>query len=102
MTLTHSLSLTAATALVFAVGSTQASAQTLIANCTGMIDLNIYQIDMDKPSQNVDGIGQSEVVIDEDKILLQGKFGEYRFDRKVGTLYHNDSDTGIYCTYSQS
>jgi len=51
-------------------------------------------------SQEVENIGMSDTVIDDEAIVLTGDFGEYRFDLNVGTLYHNGSDTGVYCTYS--
>jgi hypothetical protein len=76
-----------------------AVAATITANCTGMLDLNIYEIDTDQPTQDVAGIGASTVSVTADEIRLEGDFGQYRFDLKAGTLYHNDSDTGLYCTY---
>lgn len=76
-----------------------ASAEIITANCTGMVNLDIYKIDPTQPVQDVDGIGTSQVTITDAEILLEGAFGVYRFDLKAGTLYHNDSDTGVYCTY---
>jgi hypothetical protein len=76
-----------------------ASATTITANCTGMLDLNIYEIDPTLETQEVEGIGLSTITKSDDEIRLAGDFGEYRFDLKAGTLYHNDSDTGLYCTY---
>lgn len=74
-------------------------AATVTANCTGMFNLDIYEIDTELSSQEVAGIGTAEVIWSEEDILLTGSFGSYRFDLKAGTLYHNDSDTGVYCTY---
>lgn len=76
-----------------------AHADTITANCTGMLNLDRYEFDTDQPEQDVAGIGPSTFSIDEQEIRLVGDFGEYRFDLKVGTLYHNGSDTGLYCTY---
>ena len=72
----------------------------LTANCTGMLDVNVYKIDLALGTQVVDGIGDAVVTVSEDAILLDGAFGQYRFDRKVGTLYHDEKDTGLYCTYA--
>lgn len=75
--------------------------ESIVANCTGMVNFDIYTIDTEESSQEIENIGLSEVSFVEDmEIVLTGDFGEYRFDRKVGTLYHNGSDTGVYCTYS--
>lgn len=76
------------------------AAEKIIANCTGMLDFDIYTIDTEAESQLIEPIGQAEVSIDDDFIILTGTFGEYKFDRNAGTLYHNDRDTSIYCTYS--
>ena len=76
-----------------------ALAGTVTANCTGMLNLDIYEIDTGRDTQDVAGIGASAVTVSEDEIVLTGAFGSYRFDLKAGTLYHNDSDTGVYCTY---
>jgi len=77
-----------------------ASAESIVANCTGMVNFDIYTIDTQMASQEVENIGMSDTVIDDEAIVLTGDFGEYRFDLNVGTLYHNGSDTGVYCTYS--
>jgi hypothetical protein len=65
-----------------------------------MVNFDIYTIDTQMASQEVENIGMSDTVIDDEAIVLTGDFGEYRFDLNVGTLYHNGSDTGVYCTYS--
>lgn len=75
-------------------------AETITANCTGMLNLDIYTFDTALPKQDIIGIGPADVAITDQMIVLTGAFGEYRFDLKVGTLYHNGSDTGLYCTYS--
>lgn len=90
---------TAVGILAAAVPSLAAS-ETITANCTGMFDLEVYSIDMEQSSQEVEGIGLAEVSATETAIVLEGDFGVYRFDLEVGTLYHDDKDTGIYCTYS--
>lgn len=77
-----------------------ARADVITANCTGMMDLNIYTFDTALPEQEVAGIGTGSFRIDDDAIVMTGTFGEYRFDRKVGTLYQDGRDTGLYCTYS--
>lgn len=77
-----------------------AAARIVKANCTGMIDLNVYTFDTDKPTQDVAQIGEADFAMDADFIVLTGAFGEYRFDLDAGTLYHNGKDTGLYCTYS--
>ena len=82
------------------VFSHSANAEIIEANCTGMLEFDIYEIDTDVAKQEIYKIGESEVSIDEEFIRLAGDFGEYRFDLNAGTLYHNDSDTGVYCTYS--
>jgi hypothetical protein len=84
------------------VAGQAASAEIITANCTGMFNLDVYAIDASKPSQEVAGIGMAEVSINEEAIVLTGDFGEMRFDLKVGTLYKNGSDTGIYCTFARS
>lgn len=81
-------------------GTVSTSSDIITANCTGMLDLNVYTFDPDLPKQDVEGIGSADFSMDDTMILLRGAFGTYRFDLKVGTLYHNDSDTGLYCTYS--
>ncbi|GKY89566.1 hypothetical protein [Sinisalibacter aestuarii] len=78
-----------------------ASAEIITANCTGMFDLNIYEMDTTLASQEVEKIGVAQFTVDDDFIVLTGDFGEYRFDLNAGTLYHNGSDTGLYCTYSR-
>ncbi|MBM3612489.1 MAG: hypothetical protein FJX19_05935 [Alphaproteobacteria bacterium] len=88
--------------LVAAIAAPGAMAETITANCTGMFNLDVYVIDAAKSSQEVAGVGLAEVTITEEAILLVGSFGEVRFDLKVGTLYKNGSDTGIYCTYARS
>ena len=77
-----------------------ASAETITANCTGMLNFDIYNFDSEAPQQTVEGIGEANFELTEDAIVLTGAFGEYRFDIEVGTLYHNGSDPGIYCTYT--
>ncbi len=77
-----------------------ASAGTITANCTGMFNLDIYEFDKTLAKQDVAGIGSADVTITDAEIVLKGAFGDYRFDLKAGTLYHNGSDTGVYCTYS--
>lgn len=86
-------------ALIWLTAPVPALANTVIANCTGMLNFDIYTIETDRPRQEIEGIGEAEVSMDEDFIYLHGDFGEYRFDLKAGTLYHNDSDTSVYCTY---
>jgi hypothetical protein len=76
------------------------SAGPVTANCTGMFNLDVYTFDPALPTQDVANIGTAEVAFSDQAIVLTGAFGEYRFDLKVGTLYHNGSDTGVYCTYS--
>ena len=93
-------------AFLFAVGLTAlvtpgpVSAGTITANCTGMFNLDVYTFESTLPKQDVASIGSADVTISDQEIVLKGAFGEYRFDLKVGTLYHNGSDTGVYCTYS--
>jgi hypothetical protein len=65
-----------------------------------MVNFDIYTIDTELATQEVEGIGTSEFSMDENFIYLRGAYGEYRFDLKAGTLYLNDSDTSVYCTYS--
>lgn len=77
-----------------------ATAGTITANCTGMMDFDIYTFDTEKEMQEINKIGMSKVEITDEAIVLTGDFGDYRFDLGVGTLYHNGTDTGIYCTYS--
>jgi len=89
----------AAFGLALLIGAVPALADTITANCTGMLNLDKYEFDTDLAEQDVAGIGLSEFSINELEIRLLGDFGEYRFDLKVGTLYHNGSDTGLYCTY---
>ena len=86
--------------LLLAAFPSAALAETVEANCTGMFDLDIYQIDLEQPQQEIAGLGQAEVTVTEEAIIAKGGFGEYRFDRKVGTLYVDGSDSGLYCTYS--
>ncbi|SFZ86871.1 hypothetical protein SAMN02983003_4066 [Devosia enhydra] len=86
--------------LLLAALPTAALAETVEANCTGMFDLDIYQIDLDLPRQEIEGLGEADVTVTDESIVAKGGFGEYRFDRKVGTLYVDGSDSGIYCTYS--
>ena len=88
-----------AAVLVLAAVAAPSSADTITANCTGMFELDIYKFDTTKAEQDVDGIGASEFEMDASEIRLRGAFGEYRFDLNAGTLYHTDSDTGVYCTY---
>lgn len=96
---------TAATAtlvLTLALGGVvpaPASADIITANCTGMMDLKVHRFDTSLTRQDVAEIGTGDVTIDADAIVLKGAFGTYRFDLKVGTLYHDGRDTGLYCTY---
>ena len=84
------------------LGSVHAAmAEKIEANCTGMIDFDIYTIDTEEPIQDIALIGTSSVAIDDEFIILTGDFGEYKFDLNRGTLYRDGSDTGIYCTYSR-
>lgn len=89
----------AAIGFVSLVVTVPAHADTITANCTGMLNLDRYEFDDDQPEQDVAGIGPSTFSIDDQEIRLLGDFGEYRFDLNVGTLYHNGTDTGLYCTY---
>ncbi|GGD41906.1 hypothetical protein [Sinisalibacter lacisalsi] len=98
--MTIARNLPAALALSVVMLPQAVSAETIIANCTGMLDFDIYTIDTSQSSQEVENIGMAEVTVEEEAILLTGEFGEYRFDLEAGTLYHNGSDTGVYCTYS--
>jgi hypothetical protein len=77
-----------------------ATAEIITANCTGMLNFDIYKFDSEAPQQMVEGIGEANFELIEDSIILTGVFGEYRFNIEAGTLYHNGSDTGIYCTYT--
>jgi hypothetical protein len=67
-----------------------------------MFDLNIYKVDTELETQEVEGIGTADFAMDAEFIVLTGEFGEYKFDLEAGTLYHNESDTGLYCTYSRA
>ena len=78
----------------------QAISGVVIANCTGMVDFDIYKIDEDLLEQDINIIGKSKVNFQENVIILTGSYGEVKFDLKLGTMYRNGSDTGIYCTYS--
>ena len=78
----------------------QASAGTIKANCTGMLNFDIYTFDSEKESQDVQGIGTSQFTQADGFITLVGDFGEYKFDLSAGTLYLNGNDTGVYCTYT--
>jgi len=78
----------------------QAISGVVIANCTGMVDFDIYKIDEDLLEQDINIIGKSKVKFQENVIILTGSYGEVKFDLKLGTMYRNGSDTGIYCTYS--
>jgi len=73
----------------------------IVANCTGMVNFDIYTIDTELAEQDVEIVGKAMVDIDEKAITLTGPFGEMVFDRKLGTLYQNGSDTGVYYTYSE-
>ncbi len=99
MTFTHGKLTAPGLAFIFLAAPVPTLADTVIANCTGMLNFDVYTIDTERPRQEIDGIGEAEVTMDEDFIYLDGSFGEYRFDLKAGTLYHNDSDTSVYCTY---
>jgi len=76
-----------------------ALAGSITANCTGMLDLDVYTFDSEQPTQEVGKLGTARFLMTADEIRLEGTFGVYRFDLKNGTLYHNDRDTGLYCTY---
>lgn len=91
-----------ACALGLAAGTAAAPSQAaiIVANCTGMVNFDIYNLDDDQPVQEVEGVGKAEYERNDDFILLRGAFGEMKFDLKAGTLYRNGSDTGIYCTYT--
>ena len=65
-----------------------------------MVDFDIYKIDEDLLEQDIAIIGKSKVKFQENVIILTGSYGEVKFDLKLGTMYRNGSDTGIYCTYS--
>ena len=76
------------------LGSVHAAmAEKIEANCTGMIDFDIYTIDTEEPIQDIALIGTSNVAIDDEFIILTGDFGEYKFDLNRGTLYRDGSDT---------
>lgn len=100
MTLMRKINLASVLGLAALAFPLQASAATITANCTGMLNFDIYTIDTERATQEVEGIGTSEFSMDEKFIYLRGDFGEYKFDLKAGTLYLNDSDTSVYCTYS--
>ena len=100
MTMLRNLAVANVAALAILALPGASAAATVTANCTGMLDFDIYSFDTEKPVQDVNKIGTANFQMDDKAIVLTGKFGEYRFDLKVGTLYHNGSDTGIYCTYS--
>lgn len=86
--------------LAFLTLAGQAWAGTITANCTGMLNFDIYTFDSEKDSQDVKGIGASQYTQTDDFITLVGDFGEYKFDLAAGTLYLNGNDTGVYCTYT--
>ncbi len=96
----HKITLSMTAFLTATLITGAAWSQTVTANCTGMLDVNIYKIDLALGTQVVDGIGDAVVTVTEQAIILEGTFGQYRFDRTVGTLYHDDKDTGLYCTYT--
>ena len=79
----------------------RATAEVIVANCTGMVNFDIYTFDTEEPVQEVALIGMAEVTVSDKSILLTGAFGTYEFDISVGTLYHNGTDTGVYCTYKR-
>ncbi len=85
---------------IFTLVGNQAISGIVVANCTGMVDFDIYKIDEDLPEQDINIIGKSKVKFEENFIILTGAYGEVKFDLKLGTLFQNGSDTGIYCTYS--
>ena len=78
---------------------TMLQAETVTVTCTGMLDFDIYAIDTAQETQVIKGIGDAKVALTKGAILLEGAFGVYRFDLEAGTKYHNDVDTGIYCTH---
>ncbi|MYA87350.1 MAG: hypothetical protein F4X97_02650 [Boseongicola sp. SB0662_bin_57] len=101
MEISHLVRIVAGFGMVL-LGSVHAGmAEKIEANCTGMVDFDIYTIDTEKPVQEIALIGKSTVAIDDEFIVLTGDFGEYKFDLNRGTLYRDGSDTGIYCTYSR-
>ncbi len=91
----------AALLIGFMFGAAPAQAEKIVANCTGMVNFDIYTIDSTLEEQDVEKLGPSVATIDDEAIVLTGAYGEVRFDLKVGTLYENGSDTGVYCTYSR-
>lgn len=90
----------AALVLALAALTQPAAAGIVTADCTGMVDHNVYRFDPAVPHQDIAGLGPSEVAVDDVQIRVSGAYGEYRFDLQVGTLYHNGRDTSLYCTYS--
>lgn len=98
MMLTKPLAIAVAIAMSGPVAT--AAAATITANCTGMLNLDVYTFDPGLQTQEVAPLGTAEFSMTEDEIRLVGAFGVYRFDLKRGTLYHNDRDTGVYCTYT--
>ncbi len=89
----------AALCLAILAPAAPAAADVVTADCTGMLNHDIYRIDPDLPQQEIEGLGPAEVEIVDGQIRVTGSFGEYRFDLRVGTLYHDGRDTGLYCTY---
>ena len=85
--------------VAMAMSTGPAAAGTIVANCTGMIEDNVYRFDTDLTTQEIAGIGTGEVSIDDTEIRFEGAFGEYRFDREIGTEYLNERDTGNFCTF---
>lgn len=92
-------SLTTAASAALSLIATMVQAETVTVTCTGMLDFDVYTIDTALEIQVIEGIGDARVTLTDGEILLDGAFGVYRFDLKAGTKYHNDKDTGIYCTY---
>jgi len=97
MTSIRKLPFTASAALC--LSATLVQAETVTVTCTGMLDFDIYTIDTAQETQVVMGIGDAKVALTKGAILLDGAFGVYRFDLETGTKYHDDVDTGIYCTF---
>ena len=63
------------------------AANIITANCTGMMDLEIYTFNPVEELQVVPGYGEVTFALSEEFITLSGEFGQKRFDLKAGTLY---------------
>jgi|TARA_B110000503_G_scaffold139778_2_gene229019 hypothetical protein len=85
--------------VAISASSTMVLASEITATCTGMFDLDIYNFVSEKKIQVIEKLGEVQFVQTEGFITLDGSFGEMRFDLNSGTLYANESDTGLYCTY---